>query len=123
MNENKISQRAIRKDAVLCDEWIITSDKAFLKNSAQERPGLFEAAKDYFAENYGDQNIAYASVHMDESTPHMHLGIVPMQDGKLSSKAMFDREELKKIQDELPQYMKEQGFELERGQEIARLSI
>ena len=42
------------------------------------------------------QNIAYASVHMDESTPHMHLGIVPMQDGKLSSKAMFDREELKK---------------------------
>ena len=28
---------------------------------------------------------------------------------------MFDREELKKIQDELPQYMKEQGFELERG--------
>ena len=45
----------------------------------------------------------------------MHLGIVPMQDGKLSSKAMFDREELKKIQDELPQYLNEQGFELERG--------
>ena len=33
---------------------------------------------------------------------------------------MFDREELKKIQDELPQYLNEQGFELERGQEIAR---
>ena len=49
------------------------------------------------------------------STPHMHLGIVPMRDGKLSSKAMFDREELKKIQDELPQYLNEQGFELERG--------
>ena len=45
----------------------------------------------------------------------MHLGIVPMRDGKLSSKAMFDREELKKIQDELPQYLNEQGFELERG--------
>ena len=79
-------KRAIRKDAVLCDEWIITSDKAFFENSAQERPGLFEAAKDYFAENYGEQNIAYASVHMDESTPHMHLGIVPMRDSKLSSK-------------------------------------
>lgn len=116
VNENKISQRAIRKDAVLCDEWIITSDKAFFeKLSPGETRSFFEAAKDYFAENYGEQNIAYASVHMDESTPHMHLGIVPMQDGKLSSKAMFDREELKKIQDELPQYMKEQGFELERG--------
>ena len=29
VNENKISNRAIRKDAVLCDEWIITSDKSF----------------------------------------------------------------------------------------------
>lgn len=116
VNENKISQRAIRKDAVLCDEWIITSDKAFFEKLDQEQTrAFFEAAKDYFAENYGESNIAYASVHMDESTPHMHLGIVPMRDGKLSSKAMFDREELKKIQDELPQYLNEQGFELERG--------
>ena len=47
--------------------------------------------------------------------PSHALRIVPMRDGKLSSKAMFDREELKKIQDELPQYLNEQGFELERG--------
>ena len=31
VNENKISNRAIRKDAVLCDEWIITSDKSFFE--------------------------------------------------------------------------------------------
>lgn len=31
VNENKSSKRGIRKDAVLCDEWIITSDKAFEK--------------------------------------------------------------------------------------------
>lgn len=116
INENKVSERAIRKDAVLCDEWIITSDKAFFEKLDQEQTkAFFETAKDYFAQNYGEQNIAYASVHMDESTPHMHLGIVPMQDGKLSSKAMFDREELKKIQDELPQYLNEQGFDLKRG--------
>lgn len=116
VNENKISQRAIRKDAVLCDEWIITSDKQFFeKLSAKETRAFFETARDYFAQNYGEQNIAYASVHMDESTPHMHMGVVPMQDGKLSSKAMFDREELKKIQDELPKFMQEHGFDLERG--------
>ena len=116
INENKVSNRAIRKDAVLCDEWIITSDKAFFeKLSPGETRSFFETAKDYFAQNYGEQNLAYASVHMDESTPHLHLGVVPMKDGKLSSKAMFDREELKKIQDELPQYMKENGFDLERG--------
>ena len=30
--------------------------------------------------------MAYAQVHLDETTPHMHLGIVPMKDGRLSGK-------------------------------------
>ncbi|CAM3033205.1 plasmid recombination enzyme [Streptococcus acidominimus] len=117
VNENKISNRAIRKDAVLCDEWIITSDKSFFeKLIEEEKREFFETAKNYFAENYGEDNIAYASVHLDESTPHMHMGVVPFQDGKLSSKAMFDKEELKKIQEDLPKYMNEHGFDLERGE-------
>ena len=117
VNETKISKRAIRKDAVLCDEWVITSDKSFFeKLSEEETREFFETAKNYFAENYGEDNIAYASVHLDESTPHMHMGVVPMKDGKLSSKAMFDREELKSIQDKLPKYMNEHGFEVERGE-------
>ena len=117
INENKVSERAIRKDEVLCDEWIITSDKAFFEKLDQEKTrDFFETAKNYFAENYGEENIAYASVHLDESTPHMHMGVVPFENGKLSSKAMFDREELKKIQDELPKYMNEHGFDLQRGE-------
>jgi regulator of replication initiation timing len=117
INENKVSERAIRKDAVLCDEWIITSDKTFFEKLDQEKTrDFFETAKNYFAENYGEENIAYASVHLDESTPHMHMGVVPFENGKLSSKAMFDREELKKIQDELPKYMNEHGFDLQRGE-------
>ena len=117
VNETKISKRAIRKDAVLCDEWVITSDKTFFEKLDQEKTrDFFETAKNYFAENYGEENIAYASVHLDESTPHMHMGVVPFENGKLSSKAMFDREELKKIQDELPKYMNEHGFDLQRGE-------
>lgn len=117
VNETKVSSRAIRKDAVLCDEWIITSDKGFFDGLSEEKTRyFFETAKNYFAENYSKSNIAYASVHLDESTPHMHLGVVPMADGKLSSKAMFGREELKKIQEDFPKYMNEHGFELSRGQ-------
>lgn len=117
VNENKISNRAIRKDAVLCDEWIITSDKAFFEKLDQEQTrAFFETAKKYFAENYGEANIAYASVHLDESTPHMHMGVVPFENGKLSSKAMFGREELKHIQEDLPRYMNSHGFNLDRGE-------
>lgn len=118
INENRISSRGIRKDAVLCNEWVITSDKTFFESLDQEQTKkFFESAKNYFAEKYGEANIAYASVHLDESTPHMHLGIVPMKDGKLSSKALFgNRENLREIQDELPKYLNEQGYHLQRGE-------
>lgn len=118
INENRISSRGIRKDAVLCNEWVITSDKTFFESLDQEQTKkFFESAKSYFAEKYGEANIAYASVHLDESTPHMHLGIVPMKDGKLSSKALFgNREKLREIQDELPKYLNEQGYHLQRGE-------
>ena len=65
--------------------------------------------------NYGEDNIAYASVHRRKHPSHAY-GSGAFQDGKLSSKAMFDKEELKKIQEDLPKYMNEHGFELERGE-------
>ena len=117
INENKASKRAVRKDAVLVNEWILTSDKDFFEqlDEADTRK-YFETAKQYFADNYGDENIRYAVVHMDEKTPHMHMGIVPFDDDKkLSAKRIFNREALQCIQDELPQYLKAHGFDVERG--------
>src|SRR5699024_10689867 len=60
--------------------------------------------------------IAYATVHNDEQTPHMHLGVVPMRDGKLQGKNVFNRQELLWLQDKFPEHMQKQGFELERGE-------
>lgn len=118
INDNKISKRALRKDAVLCNEWIITSDKAFFENMSPDQiKNFFETAKNFFAERYGNSNIAYAMVHLDESTPHMHLGLVPMQNGKLSSKALFgSRDQLKEIQEAFPRYLNEHGYNLQRGE-------
>lgn len=118
INDNKISKRALRKDAVLCNEWIITSDKAFFENmSPNQIKNFFETAKNFFAERYGNSNIAYAMVHLDESTPHMHLGLVPMQNGKLSSKSLFgSRDQLKEIQEAFPKYLNEHGYNLQRGE-------
>lgn len=117
INENKTSKRAVRKDAVLVNEWILTSDKDFFEqlDEADTRK-YFETAKQYFADNYGDENIRYAVVHLDEKTPHMHMGIVPFDDDKkLSAKRIFNREALQRIQEELPQYLKENGFDVQRG--------
>lgn len=119
INETKASSRAVRKDAVLVSEWIITSDTDFFKTLDEKQTRkFFEVAKNYFAKNYGEENIRYAQVHVDERTPHMHLGIVPFTDDKrLSSKTIFNRQALKTIQEELPIELKKQGFAIERGEQ------
>ena len=118
INDNKSSSRAVRKDAVLINEWIITSDNPFFKDKDdKEIKDFFDTAKSYFADKFGDNNIRYAQVHLDETTPHMHLGIVPFNaEHKLTAKTVFNRQALQAVQDELPTYLQERGFELERGE-------
>lgn len=118
INENKSTTRAVRKDAVLVNEWIISSDKDFFDNLTEsEIENFFERSKDYFAEKIGEKNIRYATVHLDESTPHMHMGIVPFdKDNKLSAKRVFNRQALRDVQEELPKYLQDFQFEIARGQ-------
>jgi len=117
INEQKEGTRAIRKDAVLVNEWIITSDQKFFKGmDLEQTENFFTAATAFFEERYGKQNLAYGQVHLDETTPHMHLGVVPMKDGKLQAKNVFNRKELLTIQAELPLFLEKKGFKVERGE-------
>nr|WP_080286889.1 MobV family relaxase [Clostridium botulinum] len=110
------SEKAIRKDAVLLDEFIISSDRDFFKNmNENEIKKFFETSKQFFAERYGEENIISANVHLDETTPHMHLDVCPLRNGRLQSKNIFTRNELRNIQEELPKTLKNNGFEIERG--------
>ena len=38
----------------------------------------------------GEDNVLGAAIHMDESTPHLHLDVVPLTAGKLSAKSFID---------------------------------
>jgi hypothetical protein len=117
IDSQKISERKTRKDAVLVNELLITSDQEFFeKLSPAEEKRFFEESYKLFSERYGNQNIAYAMVHMDEKTPHLHLGVVPMRDGKLQGKNVFNRQELQWIQEEFPKHLQKLGFEVERGE-------
>ena len=119
INENKSTTRAVRKDAVLINEWIITSDRKFFEDlSDEDTKEFFYTAKEYFSEKFGEENIRYATVHLDESTPHMHMGIVPFdKDKKLSAKRVFNRQALRDVQEDLPKHLQEKGFEIKRGLE------
>ena len=119
IQKHRVGSRKVRRDAVVLDEWIIGSDHGyFAEKSPEEVRKYFSDAIGYFAQKFGRENILYGNVHLDESTPHMHMGIVPItKDHKLSSKRVFDRNTLREIQTEFPKYMQEHGHEVVRGSE------
>lgn len=113
----KEGTRKIRKDAVLVNEFLVTSDKKFFDELSPKREKeFFQESVEFFKERYGEQNIVFATVHVDEKTPHLHIGVVPMRDGKLQGKNIFNRQELLALQDVFPKQMKVKGFDLERGE-------
>lgn len=115
------SKRALRKDAVFFNEFVVGSDRDFFKDMDQsEKERFFKVSTDFFKERFGEQNVLYSVAHFDElkgAGAHAHIAIVPMRDGKLQSKNVFDRNELKALQSELPQYLQKHGFDIERGKE------
>src|SRR5699024_4214638 len=76
-----------------------------------------------FSERDGKQNIDYATVHNDEQTPHMLLGVVPMRDGKLQGKNVFNGQELLWIRDKFHELMKKHGFQLKRGERASERQL
>lgn len=78
IKESVITNRAIRKDAVLMCNFIMTSDKKFFDGlNDSERKRFFEKSYKFFKNRYGEEKIVSATVHLDEKTPHIHLSLVP----------------------------------------------
>jgi len=119
IEQNYTGKRKIRTDAVKHVDGLITSDNEFFNNQTPEdTKQFFEHAKSFLEEEYGKDNLLYATVHMDEKTPHMHYGVVPITtDGRLSAKEVVgNKKALTEFQDRFNEHVKQQGYELERGQ-------
>ena len=113
-------KRAVRKDAVLMCSFIVSSDKGFFDGlSHEQQRDFFSDTVKFFQNRYGAENVIAATVHMDEATPHMHLCLTPIRDGKLSAKAMFTRQELKDLQTQFAASVGEKHG-LERGEENSK---
>lgn len=93
------SKRAVRKDAVVMVQCLVTSDHDYFKDMpASRQREFFEQSLEFIAERYGRDNIISATVHMDEMTPHMHVNFTPIRGQKLTAKTIFDRNELRGLQ-------------------------
>ncbi|MED3109730.1 MobV family relaxase [Bacillus thuringiensis] len=113
-----VSNRAIRKDAVVCCSFMISASPDYMNSLSQvEQRRFFEESVCFLKARYGEENFVYASVHVDEKTPHMHVGMVPVNEKqKLSAYSFFkNKSELHDLQDKIYEHVKEKGFDIERG--------
>ena len=117
IQKNYKGTKNIRKDAVKNIELIFTSDKDFFdKLSPVDERKFFEESLKFTQEYFGEKNIFSAVVHKDETTPHMHVNLVPIKDGKLSAKIVIgNRKNLENMQDEFYKKISKTFPELERG--------
>lgn len=113
---------------VMC-ELIITSDKYFFDLIGEnETKRYFQMAYDFVKDyqNLGEQYIVSAKVHLDETTPHLHIVFIPVihkfdkKSGKMIDKISCSefwkgKNSYKKLQDSFYKCVRNNGFDLERG--------
>ena len=107
-----------RKDAVVMNSFVLGSDKNFFDGLAKiEQYNFFSDCYQFFAERYGEENIIAAVVHKDETTPHMHLNLMPVtKDGRLCSKQLFEKPQLQQLQTDFYESVGKR-WGLQRGKE------
>lgn len=121
-------QGHIRSNSIIMCEMMITSNNEFF-----DKIGI-EETKRYFKESYkfvcnyknlGEKYIVSAAVHLDETTPHMHLVYIPVIHTKDEKGNPIDkicardfwrgRDSYRKLQNAFHEYITSKGFDLERG--------
>lgn len=109
--------RKLRSDAIYMNSFVVGSDGEFFESiSPQEQWQFFCDCTKFFAVKYGRENIISAVINVDETTPHLHLNIVPIVNGKLCSKDLFDKKKLSILQTEFHEAVGKQ-YGLQRGKE------
>lgn len=77
-----------RKDAVLAVEYLMTASPEWWKQASHaKQQDFFKQSYDWLAKKYGSDRIIVATIHQDETSPHLSAFVVPLtKDGRLSAK-------------------------------------
>ena len=110
-----------RSDAVGLEDIVVKASQDFMLNAdAETREHYFTDALHFLQNRYGKENVMYCHCHLDESNPHIHVGIVPITpDGRLSAKSLFSPKTLEQLQTDFHRNVSSH-YGLERGEPHAK---
>lgn len=118
VDQLKSENKRVQKNSVITYSNIITiPESAAKKMSNEQMQDYFKTCHDYFADRFGKENVLSAKVHLDETTPHMHLHFMPIdkETGRLQARTTMNKAALNQIHDEIPERLQEKGFDVVRG--------
>lgn len=107
----------VQKNSVVMYSNVITIPEEMKNEIGSEgSKQYFESATKYFQNRFGKENVVSAKVHLDETTPHMHLNFIPVnKEGRLSARTAMNRVAVNDIHDELTSHLRRDGFDISRG--------
>ena len=124
LKNKEIVFKPVKHSNYVC-EAIATSNNYFFRSIGEDETKRFFLEVYNFFKNYhdlGEENIIGATVHNDETTPHIHLVFMPivhMVHGKTKenllsySKFFFGKDAYKNLQEDFYKYMISKNFPLE----------
>jgi hypothetical protein len=91
--------KKVRKDAVHALDYLITTSPEASKED--NRIAIEEGIK-WVEARHGKENILLSSIHLDETTPHVHIVAMPIRNGKLNAKHFVggSKHRMSELQDE-----------------------
>lgn len=77
----------VRKNAVLAVEYFMgASPEWWQQATPAQQDEFFKRSISWLENKFGAENVLVASVHRDETSPHLSAFVIPMHEGKLSAK-------------------------------------
>jgi hypothetical protein len=110
-----------RKDAVLMVEYLMTASPEWWKTaSADQQAEFFRESRAWLDAKFGAQNVVVATVHRDETSPHLSAFVVPLtRDGRLSAREFIGNKAQMSL-DQTTYAQRVQHLGLERGLERSK---
>lgn len=113
-----------RKDLVACCGVVVTLPAELHTSDLATQNRFFTHCTDFIKQKFGEKNIVYATIHHDETTPHIHIGFVPVTQierkyrskakkgetytqERISAKDVITKSMLNSFHNELDQYITE----------------
>lgn len=117
----KVGTQKYRCDAVLLVEILLSASPEYFRPDNPSLAGTYiqqrlddftEVCQTWLLDRYHDM-VVRAELHIDESTPHIHAYIVPLNHiGKLSARSLFNgRQKLSELQDSFARAVEHLGIE------------